>query len=746
MARLDLFFNPRRIAIVGASERGMYPAGILRNLLDHGYSGEIYPVNPNRSDVFGLPCYPDLAHTPQPADLAILTIPRQAVLPTLRQCLSVGVPAALIISAGFAEADDEGRRLQTELAALLTEAGPRLAVVGPNCAGLANIPGRVIATRLPAPPKPGPISFVSQSGALMMALYGLFADRQLGLSRLLSLGNQVDVGLAESVAHLVADEQTTVIGAFVEGILAGPAFVTAVRGAVLAGKPVVLLKSGQTESGQRAALTHTAALSGASRVFEAVCRQFGVIQVADVMELIDTCHLLAAFGRRLDGQGRMAVVTQSGGLGSLTADLAELAGLALPPLGEQLQGRLRNLPHMGNLALLGNPADVQGASVIGPATAETLAPFLADPEIDLVLLLLAKSAVRPEDAATAEAIIAAARSSDKPLVVVWVGQRSPVGETSWPLGHRLLVEAGVPLFDQPGAAIRALARAVAYWRFRAEWPADEAIQSDERPVQARKTSPTSPGGGVEALAGQPARRSPVEASTPTYNLESKSKNKPFPTSQRRLLSYPETAALLEAYQTPLAPARLIQSAAEASRAAQELGFPVALKAVAPAFSHKSEAGLVQLNLASAEAVETTARMLLAQTGQERLEGLLVQQMITGGIEMIVGVSYDPQFGPVLALGAGGVLVELLDDVTLRLPPLTQRQALAMIRETRAWRWLQGFRHYPPADVSALARLLVYISRLAVEQAGQIASLDLNPVLVLPEGQGVWVVDARVVGK
>ncbi|MEA3334295.1 MAG: CoA-binding protein [Chloroflexota bacterium] len=473
--RLDPFFNPRRIAIVGASERGMYPAGVLRNLLDGGYGGDIYPVNPGRETVFGIPCYSDLSQTPEPAELAILVVPRYAVLPTLRQCLVVGVPAALIISAGFAEADEEGRRLQAEMARLLKASDNALAVIGPNCAGLANIPGRVIATRLPAPPKPGPISFISQSGALMMALYGLFADRHLGLSYLLSLGNQVDVSLSDSLAYVSGDRETTAIGAFIEGVRDGRAFVDSARQALLAGKPLVVVKVGRTEIGQQAALTHTAALTGSDRVFDALGHQFGIVRVDDVGELVDTLQIMAAVGSKLSGRGHVALVTQSGGLGSLTADLCQLAGLKLPPLSDHLERQLRCLPHILDFGALGNPADVRGAAVIGPATGQTLAPFLADPDTDVVLLLLAKSAVREQDAATASAIIAAARQSEKPLIVVWVGQRRSSGAMDWPEGHRLLVEAGISLFEQPGNAVRALARTMAYWRFRSRWLADPEV-------------------------------------------------------------------------------------------------------------------------------------------------------------------------------------------------------------------------------------------------------------------------------
>ena len=468
---LDPFFTPRRIALVGASEQGMYPAGILRNLLNYGFDGQLYPVNPRRDTVFGLPAYPDVTQTPQPPDLAVLTVPRRAVLPVLRQCVQAGVRAASVITAGFAEADEEGRRLQAEMAAFLHD--KPLRVLGPNCAGNANIPGRVIAARLPAPPLPGPVSFVSQSGALMMALYGLFHDRRLGLDRLLSLGNQVDVSLADSLSYLACAPETTAIGAFVEGLDDGAAFVAALGDLLRAGKPLALVKSGRTAAGGQAAATHTAALTGSNRVFEAVCRQFGVALVDDVGDMVDTLQLFAAFGPHLRGAQRLAIVTQSGGLGSLSADLAQTAGLDLPAYGETVQGRLRQLPFLLTFGDLGNPADVRGEPVIAQNTIATLAPFMEDPHTGAVLLLLAKSAVSEQAAETAQAIVTVARQFEKPLLVVWTGQRQPVGEIQWRPAATILDEAGVPLFDQPSNCIGALSRAVAYWRFREAWLADD---------------------------------------------------------------------------------------------------------------------------------------------------------------------------------------------------------------------------------------------------------------------------------
>ncbi|MCP4167734.1 MAG: acetate--CoA ligase family protein [Chloroflexi bacterium] len=697
--RLDLFFNPRRIAIVGASEKGMYPAGILSNLLRYNFDGELYPVNPRRERVFGLPCYPDLTQTPQPADLAILIIPRKAVLPTLQQCLAKGVPAALIISAGFAEADDEGRRLQAEMADLLARTDRRLTIVGPNCAGLANMRGRVIATRLPSPPLSGPVSFVSQSGALMMALYGAFSDRGIGINRLISLGNQVDVNLSEALAYLADDRATEVISAFVESVQNGAAFTQALYKALIAGKPVVLLKTGRTLSGQQAAATHTAALAGSDRAFDAVCRQFGAIQVDDTDELINIVQLLAAFGKKLSGRGRIAIVSQSGGMGSLTADLVELAGLTAPPLSDGLVTRLRALPHIHDFIDLGNPTDVRGLSVIAEATARTLEPFLQDPDTDLVLLLLAKSAVREQDAATANAIVEVARHNEKPLCVVWVGRRNQEETAQHVPAIEILRRADIPIFTQPSDCIDTLEAIVKYRRF-----CDTELQHIEAPAIA--------------------------------DVESSRADEPIP------LPYAQTTAILKQYNVPLAAARLVQSADEAAVVASDLGFPIALKAIATDMSHKTDQGLVHLDLTSPEEVRTMSRLMLDRLAERNLEGLLVQRMVKGGLEMIIGITHDSQFGPLLAFGPGGILVELLDEVTLAIPPLTSAQTLAMIRRSRAWPLLNGYRGAPAADVPALVSLIVRLSRAAVEQNSHLHSLDINPVIVMPLGQGAWVVDQR----
>jgi acetyltransferase len=698
-ARVARFLFPDSLAIVGASEEGMYPAGILRDLQRYGYRGRVYPVNPRRDQVLGLACHPTLTALPEKPDLVVIVTPRRAVLRVLEECLALHIPAAIIITAGFRESDAEGAALESAIRALIH--GSDLAVLGPNCAGVANLLDNVTITRLPVAPRPGVVGFVSASGALMMAMQGVFADLQMGLSHLLSLGNQVDVTLTESLAYLVDDPATAVIGAFVEGIDDGRQFVAAARGALQAGKPFVMVKSGRTVAGQQAAATHTAALAGSDRVFQSVARQAGVCLVEDMDELARTLHLFAAWAGRWPRTGRLALVTQSGGMGSLTADLASIAGLELPALSPAVQDALRAMPHLLSFGAFDNPTDVRGAGAVGEATAHTLAPFLADPAFDAVVLLLAKSAVDVREVETAHSLVALASATAKPFCVVWVGQRIAQGDDQTETPLQILSAAGIPVFAQPGDCIRALAHVVA-WRQRA----DAAAAANTRPLAQLSPLPVAPAA-----------------------------------TQERYLSYDESERLLATVNLPLAPARLVHDEAGAAAAADALGYPVAVKGLAAAHSHKSEAGLVHLRLASADQVSAAVHAMQSNGLLAATDALLVQQMARPGVEVIVGVEQDAQFGPVVVCGPGGVLVELLGDAAFGLAPLTQVEAERLIDATRLPRLLAGFRGAPPADRRALAELLVTVSALASKHAGQLSSMDLNPVIV--HETGATIVDARI---
>lgn len=462
--RLGKFFNPHTIAVIGASEQGLYPAGILRNLIDFGFQGSIYPINPNHKDVFGLKAYPSILEVLEKVDVAIVVVNRDRVLQVVKECAQSGVSAVLIISAGFAESDLEGKRLQDELANFVQTSG--LVVLGPNCAGYADIPGKLIATRLPCESRSGGVSFISQSGALMMALYGVFVDHGLGLNKIVSVGNQVDIDLGTGLDYLAQDVDTRVIGAFIEGVTNGPALVQAMQTSLRQGVPIIWVKSGRTGSGQKAAATHTAAVAGSDFVFQSICHQFGVHLAEDIREMVDVLTIQAAFGEQILNMEHWMVVTQSGGMGSMAADALENAGIILNPPSIALQQKLSAIPHFTGINHWENPADVRGASLRGSATVETLRPFLKDSQYELVLLLLARSLVQTADDETARFILQASEETGKAMVVVWVGQRIAPKDPFHPSADQILIQAGIPVFPQISDAVRALCTARNYWLYR----------------------------------------------------------------------------------------------------------------------------------------------------------------------------------------------------------------------------------------------------------------------------------------
>lgn len=465
--RLGKFFNPHAIAIIGASEQGLYPAGILRNLIDFGFQGSIYPINPNHKDVFGLKAYPSILELKGKVDLAIVVVNRDHVLQVIKECDQSGVSTVLIISAGFGESDLEGKRLQDELADLVQSSS--LVVLGPNCAGYADIPGKLIATRLPCESRRGGLSFISQSGALMMALYGVFVDHCLGLNKIISVGNQVDIDLGTGLAYLAQDADTRVIGAFIEGVKNGPVLVQAMQTSLRQGVPIVLVKSGRTGSGQKAAATHTAAVAGSDFVFQSICNQFGVHLAEDIREMVDVLTIQAAFGARLLNMQNWMVVTQSGGMGSMAADAMENSGINLKSPSIALQQTLSAIPHFTGINHWENPADVRGASLRGSATLETLRPFLKESQYELVLLLLARSLVQTADEETARFIIQASEETGKALIIVWVGQRFAPNDPTHAAADQILIQAGIPVFPQISDAVTALCTARNFWLYRQEY-------------------------------------------------------------------------------------------------------------------------------------------------------------------------------------------------------------------------------------------------------------------------------------
>jgi acyl-CoA synthetase (NDP forming) len=670
---LAAVFTPRRVAVVGASDR---PGGMGSLLWSNlaGFPGEVVPVTGSAATVGGRRAYPSLRAVDGQLDLAVVAVPAAAVPGVIADAGAAGIPAAIVVSGGFAEAGPAGRRLQQELVAAARAGGVRL--VGPNCFGVQNCDLPLNASIAAGmPPGGGGISLLTQSGAYGMAAHTLGTDEGARFAKVYAPGNRAGIGDAEVLAYLRDDPATRVVCCYLESLPDGRAFVT--EAARTAGvKPVVVCKTGRSPAGARAAGSHTAALAGHDRVVAAALEQAGVVQVRSGLELLDTGRALA---RQPPARGgRVAIVTNSGGIGVELADLLAAEGLEVPPLSSGLQAELAAvLPAGGSAA---NPVDLTPAwsrfAVLYPAVVERLA---RSGEVDLVIpVLLQRSAA---DARVAEALRGAvgrlrADRVEVPVYVCWVAPRAARANAD------LLQEAGVPCFEWPERTARVAARSR---RSAAARPAD--------------------------LAAIPSGKVPAPAAVPVRPLEVE-----------------EGAELLRAAGVPVVDGAVCASVPQAVEAARGLGFPAVAKVVHPAILHKSDVGGVRTRLADEVALAAAAAELLTLAPGARV---LVQRQ-REGVEVAVGGWQDPQFGPVVMVGLGGVLVELLDDAAFALAPLGREAALRRLRGLRGWPLLAGTRGAPPVDADAVAGVVAAVGDLMVGHR-EVAELDLNPLLATAEG-------------
>jgi acetate---CoA ligase (ADP-forming) len=697
MQAIHKMLNPRSIAIVGATPRLQYGGRFLAAALKAQGRVRVYPVNPNYDEIQGVKSYPSVADLPEGPDLVAVVVPYDQVLDVLEACHARGAASAIVISAGFAERGEPARRdLQTRLGVFARATGLRMS--GPNCLGLANVKDDIWATSSSRGAKgaTGPVALVCQSGA---TAFGPFlaraADAGVGFSYIISTGNEADLDCSDFMRYLLDDDATRVIAGFVEGFKDAGKFLEVAKLAAARGKPLVMIKIGRSEAGARAARSHTAALTGADKLYDAVFAQYGVIRVQDYDELLEVSQLLAHTPK--PEHPGVAVVSHSGGVSSLTADMCGLAGLSLPSLSDRARDGIDGI--LKGFGWAANPADVTGFanSASFPSIMEYL---IEEPEVGTLVIASAGADTQ------AEQVIGLRQRTGKGIAFLWTGSR---GETA---GLARLKHANIPVFYTPDTLARGLRRLLDYhaWRDRrladgfAEAP---ALSADQQGAVARLRA-----GGRTALS------------------ESESKQ------------------LIEAWGVPVTREVLASSPEEAVEAAERLGYPVALKVDSPDIPHKTEAGGVRLGVQSAGEVRRAYTEImasaLAYASGATVSGVLVQEMVTDGVEVIIGASYDAQLGPVLLFGTGGVMVEVYDDVAVRRCPLALSEGLAMISEVRGARLLRGFRGRPPADVAALAETLVRVSWLAVHLTGHLAELDINPLMVLPAGHGVKAVDALAV--
>jgi acetyl coenzyme A synthetase (ADP forming)-like protein len=691
---LEKFLSPRSVAVIGASRRpDAIGARIVENLVSAGFMGPVYPVNPRADDVRGLRASPTIEAIAAPVDLAVIVVPAEHVVTVAEQCARKGVPALLVISSGFAETGADGAARQDRFMHLCRATGMR--VIGPNCFGVFNTdPGvRLNATFAPVPlPPAGTIGFMSQSGALGLAMMDYAASRGLGLSTFVSVGNKADVSGNDLLQYWEADPHTRVILLYLESF-GNPRKFARIARRVGRTKPIVAVKSGRSAAGSRAAASHTGALVAADVTVEALFRQAGVIRTDTLEQMLDVAMLVAH--QPIPRGRRVGIVTNAGGPAILCADACEAEGLEVPALTETSQARLREV--LPAAASVTNPVDM-----IATATAEHYAAVLrivaADPEIDAVVAIFIPPLVtRSED--VARAIVEAARdlAPAKPVLAVFMSRGVPDALRASTIQ--------IPSYVFPEDAAIALARVCGYGQWLARPPATPPQVAARRGEAAAIVASALGRGGGWLEPG-------------------------------------EVAALLACYGLPVIEQRVVGDAEQAALAATALGGTVALKAIAPGVVHKTEVGAVRLNLLGPDEVRREATAIsaaLTATGH-RATGFIVQPMAAKGVELIVGVVHDPRFGPVIACGAGGTLVELVRDVAVRLAPLGLGDAAEMVRSLKSYPLLAGFRGAPACDVAAVEDALVRVSAMA-EDLPEIAELDANPVIVT--ARGAVIVDARI---
>ncbi len=701
VASLRPLFAPRAVAVVGASRDPASIGGrIVRNLVDHGFAGQVYPINPRASAIGNLRCYSKVSEAPPPIDLAVIAVPHGAVLDAVADCASAGIRALIVISAGFAECGADGRALQTQLLDLVRRNGMRM--VGPNCLGLINADPtvRLNASFAPVFPPAGNIAMSSQSGALGIAVLSAAHRFGLGLSSFVSVGNKADISSNDLLEYWEQDSRTEVILLYLESF-GNPRRFARIARRVGRSKPIVALKSGRSRAGGRAAGSHTAALAANETAVDALFHQSGVIRAESLEELFDVASVLSK--QPLPGGMRVGIVTNAGGPGILAADACEAHGLTVPPFSADLQSRLAQfLPRAAGLT---NPVDMIAAAT-PDQFAQTIAAVADSGEIDaLIVEFVAVGIARPDEVLAAIQRGRAEAATTKPFPIVACFM---TGDGHVQPGAN--IESPIPVFEFPEAAARALGRIATYSAWQRQplgtVPPIASACPDAREFIRGVLSERGPGwlGAAEA---------------------------------RRLLTIAGLA---------VPPGGLARDESEAVALAERIGYPVAAKLASRTIVHKSDIGGVRLNLADAASVRSAFRDIAAAAAKSAIpdafDGILVQPMVRDAVEVVAGMTHDRQFGPLLMFGLGGVHVEILGDVVFRITPLTDRDAAEMIRSIRGYRLLQGYRGHPRCDIAALEDLLLRLSGM-VEGVPEIAEMDLNPVMAMADGRGCFIADVRV---
>lgn len=698
---LDAFFNPQSVAVIGATEaEGTVGRTLIENLLQQDVERSIFPVNPKRSSILGVPAYSSVSAIPSEVDLAVIATPARTVPAIIGECVEIGVKAAIIISAGFKECGPEGMELERAIRLQAASGGMR--IIGPNCLGLMRPQSSLNASFAAGMPEPGRVGFISQSGALCTAVLDWSRTEHIGFSAFVSIGSMLDVGWGDLIDYLGDDPHTDSIVVYMESVGDARSFMSAARQVALT-KPIIVIKAGRTEEATKAAVSHTGSLTGSDDVLDAAFKRCGVLRVDTIAELF---YMAEVLGKQPRPRGsRLAILTNAGGPGVLATDTLVSDGGKLAPLVEATETALNEvLPPAWSHA---NPVDVLGDA--GPDRyARAVEILKADPTTDGLLVVLTPQAMT-DPTQTATEIARYARLGDKPILASWMGGNDVAA------GQDILNRAGIPTFPYPDTAAHVFNN---MWRY-------------SHNLRALYQTPTlSADYDKSASACLRARQAIDQALA----------------DGRTVLTEPESKSVLAAYEIPVVRTDIARTEEEAVRSADAIGYPVVLKLYSNTITHKTDVGGVKLNLDGPASVGRAFRAIRetvsAKAGAEHFQGVTVQPMVErAGIELILGSIVDPQFGPVMLFGAGGIYVELYKDRALALPPLNTVLARRMMEQTRIYTALNGIRGRKAVDLEQLEETLVRFSQLVVEQP-RIKEIDVNPFVA--SGDGIVALDARIV--
>jgi len=693
MSSVKPFFEARGVAIIGASDKpDKLSHGILKNMLQYGYSGGIYPVNPKCNEILGLTCYPDISAVPDPLELAVVILPAPAIPAVLEDCGKRGVKAVTVISGGFKEVGELGKELEKQILEIIKKYGMRM--IGPNCVGTFNLVTGMNTTFIKGLPARGGIGFVSQSGAVCGGIVDHVLGKGVGFSHFLSLGNEADVTETDMMEYLADDPHSSVIAVYAEGIRDGRRFIEVAK-QVTRKKPVLILKAGRSEEGARAVSSHTGSLAGSHAAYQAAFRQSGVIEVVNAADLLNAA--MALDWLKPPKGKRAAIITNAGGPAALASDSLAENGIKLAQINPATQAKLRE--KLNPAAQVSNPVDMLGGAT-GSEYGYALDCVLADEGVDMVLaVLVPQSLVDPVK--VAQAFVDSARKSEKPVLACLMGSFS-VQEA------RALLHANrLPMTDYPEQT-----------------------------------------GVVFGALRQYAENQAAKESDVRFEVD-----KDFDIAQRIMRSAASkvwgehaTRPLLQTYGISLVAGELAADIQAALQAADRLGYPVVMKVASQDVLHKSEFGAIAVNIRDEQemrnAYERITRNVLSHAAGARIEGVLVEKMAPKGQEVIIGMKRDPGFGPLMMFGMGGVFVELFKDVAFRVAPLTVADAQAMIAGTKAYQLLSGWRGGEKYDLRAITENILRLGQLALDFP-QIQEIEVNPLLVLPGGQGALALDCRM---